>query len=158
MIHNTSLRERGDGQCPMTSLQSIPIGDKFCLMQFSPGFDWPLLAFRQRACQQFHRLNPLHCHMLLVLRVEVRRMVRSLDLDKHSDDNAKETATFRHPAILLGCIGGRKKLPLWGVRWDRFMLMEEKEVAACNYTETAYGAGCASRLYGLLSAFPISRD
>ena len=69
--------------------------------------------------------------------------MRGMNLDKHSDDNAKETAKFRHCAILLGSIGGRKKLPLWGVRGDRLILTEEKEVATCSYTDTAYVAGYA---------------
>ena len=82
--------------------------------------------------------------MFLVIGVKVWRMMRGLNLDEHADNNPKESAKLRHVLILLGSIGGRKKLPLCGVRGDHLMRTEEKEIAACNYTDISYVAGYAS--------------
>ena len=39
MFHGTSLCQRSNRQCFVAGLQSVPIGDQFCLMQLSPCFN-----------------------------------------------------------------------------------------------------------------------
>jgi len=62
--------------------------------------------------------------MLLVISVKVRRMVRGLNLDEHSNDDSKESTELRHKRIVLTCLRSRKNsrgnsycVNQWGLAW-----------------------------------------
>lgn len=69
-------------------------------MQFGPCLDEPLLALRERTRYQFHRLDPVHGDMLLIIGMKVRCVMPSVNFDIHANDDPKESAEFRHALIL----------------------------------------------------------
>jgi hypothetical protein len=85
-----------DSQRRLAGLQPFPIFEQLIAVQFRPRFDEPTLTARQRACNQFDSINRDDAHVLLVIRVEMRPMMRRTRLRKHPNDDAVESRNFRH--------------------------------------------------------------
>lgn len=65
-------------------------------MQLCPGFNQTLLPLGKAAGEYFDRINSNDGHLVLIVSVKVRRVVRSAHLDKHPDDYSKKAAEFWH--------------------------------------------------------------
>ena len=96
-----SLSQRINRQRPVTRLQSLPIRQQFCLMQFGPRLDHAALSFGQRPRHQFNRINAIDRNLILIVSMKVRRLMRCANLRVHANDNAEKTAEFWHQRILL---------------------------------------------------------
>jgi hypothetical protein len=77
-------------------LQELPIGAKFFAVNLGPSFDEPLLSLRQPASEAFNRVDGKHRGLLLLVRVEMRPMVRLAEFDEHPNHDAEEPRQFRH--------------------------------------------------------------
>ncbi len=73
---------------------------KLSLVEFRPCLDQPLLPPGQGAGKEFHGLDSEHPYMLLVIRMEMRRVMRSSGLRKHSYDDPEEARQFGHAVTL----------------------------------------------------------
>jgi len=91
-------------------------------MQLGPGFHKPPLRSRQLASDHVDRRNTQDGSVVLVVRVEMRRMVNGAGLDEHADHNSEEPTDLRQrdypricesrqqvPALLLGEPASRPK-------------------------------------------------
>src|SRR4051812_48688041 len=65
-------------------------------MQFSPGFDEPLLALRKAARQQADSINRKHSRVILIIGMKVREVVALGRLDEHANNYTIKSAKFRH--------------------------------------------------------------
>lgn len=59
-------------------------------MDLGPCLDQPLLGLRKSTPEDLQRVQGEHASLILVIRVEVRPMMRPTNLDEHADDNAEE--------------------------------------------------------------------
>ena len=71
-------------------------------MKLGPSLHQPLLRTWDLASDQFERVETENSHMLLVIRVEVRRMMSSACLHKHADDDPKKPADLGHDCRFYG--------------------------------------------------------
>lgn len=94
------LSERRNGQGFLPTLEPVPIGLQFFLVQFRLRFDQSLLPLGQRAGDKFHGIDSIHCDMLLIIGMEMRDVMAGVDFDKHANDDPKEAAEFR-PMLIL---------------------------------------------------------
>ncbi len=65
-------------------------------MQLSPGFHQSSLPPGKFTGHEFDGVQTEYRHIVLVVGVQVRQVVRPPDLDKHTDDDTEESAQFRH--------------------------------------------------------------
>lgn len=74
-------------------------------MKLSPGFHEPALHPGEVARHQLDRVEAEHSNRVSVVRMEVRRVVDRTGFHEHADDDAKETADFRHDESFydVGC-------------------------------------------------------
>jgi hypothetical protein len=70
------------------------------LVHFGPGFDESTLAPGKRTCHQLDRINAIDCHVILIVSVEMRAVMRCVNLPVHTNNDTEETAEFRHEDIL----------------------------------------------------------
>jgi hypothetical protein len=91
-VPHTSSLQWCDRQRWLARLQTLPIFDQFFLVQFSPRFNEPTLPSRQTARYQFYGIQGHHRHIVLVVGMKMRQMVRPTDLGIHADDNPEESA------------------------------------------------------------------
>lgn len=70
-------------------------------MKFGPSFHEALLALRETPSDQLRWLHSINGDVLLIIRVEVRKMVRRVRLGEHSNDDSEEAAQFGHRMILI---------------------------------------------------------
>jgi hypothetical protein len=74
----------------LTGLQEIPVLSQFVAMNLGPSLDQPLLGLREFTPENLQSVQGEHASLILVVRVEVRAMVRPTNLDEHTDDDAEE--------------------------------------------------------------------
>ena len=86
-------------------LQSRPIGQQLFLVKFRPGLYQAPLAPWEFSGHQFDGIEAEDRHIVLVVRVEVRQVVRRPDLHIHTNDDTKKAAEFRHGTILPRVFG-----------------------------------------------------
>ena len=79
-------------------------------MEFCPSFHQALLPPRQTPSNQFERVYAVNSDMLLIVRMEVRQVMRCFSLGEHSNDNPKKPAQFRHSSILAHSGNGVRTL------------------------------------------------
>ena len=77
-------------------MKQLPVRRQFVLMQFRPCLDQAPLFLRKGAGDQVHRANRKNGGGVLKISMEMRNVVRRARFGKHSDDNAKKAAEFRH--------------------------------------------------------------
>src|SRR4051812_28577534 len=65
-------------------------------MQFGPSLNKTSLPGWHLAFHQRDRIDTEDCGLLLIISVKVRRMMPNSDFPIHSNDDAVETAQFRH--------------------------------------------------------------
>src|SRR5262245_23256692 len=94
------LSERIDLERRLARLQEVPVLLQFRPMNLCPGLHEASLADWKVATQALQRVDREHSCVLLVVRVEVRTMVRAAGLDEHPDDDPEESREFWHLAIL----------------------------------------------------------
>jgi hypothetical protein len=70
------------------------------LVQLGPCLDESPLTPWQIPGDQLNRIDTKNPCMILIVRMEVRRMVRSPDLHEHADYDSKEPADLWHVRIL----------------------------------------------------------
>ena len=58
-------------------MKQQPVFHKFLLMQFRPSFHKTTLSSRKGAGKQFYRFDGKHGNVILIMRMEVRHMVRT---------------------------------------------------------------------------------
>ena len=59
-------------------------------MQLAPCLHEALLSPRQSACNQFYRIKTVNAHMLLIVGVKMRDVMRCFGLRIHAYDDAEE--------------------------------------------------------------------
>jgi hypothetical protein len=69
-------------------------------MQFRPRFHKTLLTPRKRSSNQLNWIQPEYGHIILIIGMEVRQMVRLADFHVHPNNDAKKTAKLRHLRII----------------------------------------------------------
>lgn len=82
-----------------TRLQELPILLQLRAMNLRPCRDEPLLRCGQSAAQTLNCVDRIHRGLILVIRVEVRTMMRLTCLDEHPNDDAKKACAL----CLLPC-------------------------------------------------------
>ena len=87
-----SSNKRINRQRNLSSLEALPGGEQFRLMQFSPRLDKPPLSPWKRPGDQFYRIDAEDRYIILIIRVKVRQVVRRADFHVHPDDDPKEPA------------------------------------------------------------------
>jgi hypothetical protein len=65
-------------------------------MKFCPSKNKALLAPRKGTGQTLDLPDIVDSHMVLIIRVKVRHMMRSSSLDVHANDNPEEPRNFWH--------------------------------------------------------------
>ena len=75
---------------------------QFCLMQFRPGFDQSLLACGECPCDLRDRLDAIDADLVLIVRVETGKMMRSPDFHVHTNDDPKKSADLGHETLPVG--------------------------------------------------------
>jgi hypothetical protein len=73
----------------MATLQRIPIRPKLVLVKLCPCENESLLAFRKRTGKTFNRINTVDPDLTLIVRVEMRSVMRASSLDVHTNDYTK---------------------------------------------------------------------
>jgi len=68
-----------DGLRRAAGLQTVPVGHQLFLVELRPCFDEPALASRQLPGDQIDRVDAEDGHVVLMVRVEVRTMIRAAD-------------------------------------------------------------------------------
>jgi len=71
-------------------LEALPVREQLFLVQFGPGFHEPALTPRQRSSNQVDGFQTEYPDIVLIVRMEVRQMMRAADLHIHSNDNPEE--------------------------------------------------------------------
>ena len=100
MVHGDCSFKGYDRLGAFAALQTFPIRRQFSLMKFRPGFDQSPLPPRQSSREQFNRIKTEDSHIVLVVGMKVRRVVRDADFHIHSDDDPEESAQFWHDCII----------------------------------------------------------
>src|SRR5439155_1138337 len=80
----------------LPGLQAVPVSHELLPVELRPRFDEPLLAPRQRTGDHVDRVDAEDGHVVLMVRMEVRAMMRAANLDEHADDDAEEPRQLRH--------------------------------------------------------------
>lgn len=80
----------------MALLEQGPVILQLHLMEFRPCLDKTLLTFGQRSRDKPNGINAEDTHCILIIGVEMRNMMRASDLGKHTNNNTKKPAKFRH--------------------------------------------------------------
>jgi hypothetical protein len=78
-------------------LQSIPVVRELLLMKLRPCFDKPQLSSWQVAGNQFYRINTEHTGVVLLIRMKMRRVMRT-ELGVHANNDAEESTQLWHSA------------------------------------------------------------
>ncbi len=77
-------------------MKQIPVRQQFSLMQLRPSLYQTPLLLRKGSGNHFHRINRKNSSFILKIRMEMSDMVRRSRFRKHSDNDTKEAAEFRH--------------------------------------------------------------
>ena len=80
-------------------MQPRPIRQQLFLVKFRPGLYQAPLTPREFAGDQFDGIEAEDRHIVLVLGVEVRQVVRCPDLHVHTNNDTKKAAEFWHIVI-----------------------------------------------------------
>jgi len=88
-------------QWASTCLQSLPIFHQLWLMQFGPGFDKPPLSSGARTRHQLDRIHTVDRHLILIVSVKMRSLMRRASPPVHADDDTEETADLWHGGSLV---------------------------------------------------------
>jgi hypothetical protein len=88
VAHTSAQRFNGRGQA--SRLQFIPISSQFTLMQLGPCLNEPPLTPRQVAGNQLDRIERENPHVVLIVGVKVRSMMRRSWFGEHTDNDPKE--------------------------------------------------------------------
>lgn len=81
-------------------LQQGPVSLEFLPVQFCPPFDQALLAPGQASRNLFRRSDAVDGDILLIIRVEVRQMMRRVGLGEHANDDSEKATQLWHGSIL----------------------------------------------------------
>src|SRR5258708_40072446 len=100
MCHKSS--KRSDPDWDLTGLQSLPIYQQFSFMQFRPSFNQTRLASWQCSGNQLHRLDLVHGNIISIVRMKMRRVMRSAGFQIHSNDYTEKSGKFGHGNWLNG--------------------------------------------------------
>jgi hypothetical protein len=83
-----------------TGLQQVPILLQLGPMNLHSGFNQALLGLRQSAAEAVERVDREDGGLILIVRVEMRPMMRLAGLDEHANDDSEESREFRHSPTL----------------------------------------------------------
>src|SRR5260370_10828096 len=114
-----------DRQRRATFLQPFPIGEQLGLVQFSPRLDKPELAPGKRAGNQLNWIETDNSNVVLIVRVEVRQVVRHAGFHVHANDDPEKTAEVWHGVILAR---EEPSLMRSGISKDRFSNVPPKKL------------------------------
>jgi hypothetical protein len=81
-------------------LQEVPISQQFRAVDLHPRLDQALLRPREAATQALERIDREHRRMLLVVRMEVRPVMRFTGFKEHPNNDAEESRELGHEANL----------------------------------------------------------
>jgi hypothetical protein len=76
-------------------------------VKLCPRFDKPTLRTGKIACDEFDGIEAEHTDMLLVVRMEVRRVVDGASFHEHADDDAEKPADLGHDGSFYDLIRPR---------------------------------------------------
>ena len=79
-------------------------------MQFSPSFNESLLPPWESARYQFDLINGINRHVILIVGMKMRPMMRCVCLPVHANNDTEESTEFRHEAMLLSNLQRRKEV------------------------------------------------
>jgi hypothetical protein len=74
----------------LAGLQEIPIVLQFVPMDLRPSLNQPQLRLWQAAAETFDRVHGKYRGLILVVRVEMRAMMRTASLNEHSNDDSEK--------------------------------------------------------------------
>jgi hypothetical protein len=104
MLHKFILFQRFDGRSLAARVQQGPIRPQFALVQLGPCLHEAPLSQREFTRENIHRVNADNGHLILIISMEMRDVVRRAGLGEHTDYDAEESAEFRHKDILAWAI------------------------------------------------------
>ncbi len=81
-------------------MQEVPITQQFCAVDLHPRLDQALLRPREAATQALQRIDREHGRMLLIVRMEMRPVMRFTGFEEHSNNDAEESRELGHEAKL----------------------------------------------------------
>lgn len=81
-------------------METAPVLEKLVLVKLGPRFHESLLSSRQGACEGFDRIKSEDSHIVLIIRVEVRKVVRPSCFCEHPDNDPEEPRNLWHHKIL----------------------------------------------------------
>ena len=74
------------------SLEAFPSSEQFSLMDLGPGFDEPPLPLRKAACDELDEVDREDADFIVVVRMEVRPMLRPRGLSEHTDADPEKSS------------------------------------------------------------------
>src|SRR6185503_2102501 len=82
-------------------LEPLPGGQELSLMDFGPRLDEAPLPLRQASSNVLNGVDSEDSDIVLIVRMEVRPVMRGIGLGKHPDDDPEKPSDLGHPYRLL---------------------------------------------------------
>jgi len=98
--HASLLPQRLNLARQAAGLEAFPSSDQLRLMNLGPGFDEPPLPLRKAACNELDEVDREDANFIMVVRMEVRAMMRPGRLSEHTDDNPEKSSKLWHSGRL----------------------------------------------------------